>query len=234
MFGFNAQAKRLDETKGRYDLGLILAACGLAALGVIMVASSSIAIADGQHVGPFYYLIRHLVFLSLGIALCIVMMRTELAWFERHAFSLLLFSIILLLLVFVPGLGMRINGARRWIRLGIVGFQSVEAVKLLFIVYIASYLVRHESSVQGKLFGVVKPIGVAIVLVALLLAQPDRQRRAIDWRVRRHGVARRRAHAQPGLSGDSRDARARVGGADAGLSSQAANVVSQSLGTSVR
>jgi cell division protein FtsW len=173
MFGFNAQAKRLDETKGRYDLGLILAACGLAALGVIMVASSSIAIADGQHVGSFYYLIRHLVFLTLGVALCGVMMRTELSWFERNAFSLLLFSIILLLLVFVPGLGMRINGARRWIRLGFVGFQSVEAVKLLFIVYIASYLVRHESSVQGKLFGVVKPIGVAIVLVALLLAQPD-------------------------------------------------------------
>jgi cell division protein FtsW len=173
MFGFNIQAKRLDETKGRYDLGLILAACGLAALGVIMVASSSIAIADGQHVGSFYYLIRHLVFLTLGVALCGVMMRTELSWFERNAFSLLLFSIILLLLVFVPGLGMRINGARRWIRLGFVGFQSVEAVKLLFIVYIASYLVRHESSVQGKLFGVVKPIGVAIVLVALLLAQPD-------------------------------------------------------------
>ena len=173
MFGFNTQAKRIDETKGRYDLGLILAACGLASLGVIMVASSSIAIADGQHVGSFYYLIRHLVFLTLGVALCGVMMRTELSWFERNAFSLLLFSIILLLLVFVPGLGMRINGARRWIRLGFVGFQSVEAVKLLFIVYIASYLVRHESSVQGKLFGVVKPIGVAIVLVALLLAQPD-------------------------------------------------------------
>jgi len=173
MFGFNIQAKRLDETKGRYDLGLIVAACGLAALGVIMVSSSSIAIADGQHVGPFYYLIRHLVFLSLGVTLCIVMMRTELAWFERNAFSLLLFAIILLLLVFVPGLGMRINGARRWIRLGFVGFQSVEAVKLLFIIYIASYLVRHENSVHGKLFGVVKPIGVAVVLVVLLLAQPD-------------------------------------------------------------
>jgi cell division protein FtsW len=173
MFGFNKQAQRIDETKGRYDMGLILAACGLAGLGVIMVSSSSIAIADGQHVGSFYYLIRHLIFLTLGVSLCIVMMRTELAWFERNAFSLLLFAIILLLLVFVPGLGMRINGARRWIRLGFVGFQSVEAVKLLFIVYIASYLVRQESSVQGKLFGVIKPIGVAVVLVVLLLAQPD-------------------------------------------------------------
>ena len=112
MFGF-AQATRVEEGKGRYDLGLILAALALASLGVIMVASSSIAIADGQHVGPFYYLIRHAVFLTLGVALCSVMMRVELQWFERNAFVLLLFAVILLLLVFVPGLGMRINGARR-------------------------------------------------------------------------------------------------------------------------
>jgi len=173
MFGFGKQATRRDDSKGRYDLGLMLAAIALASLGVIMVGSSSIAIADGQHVGPFYYLIRHLVFLTLGVILCGVVMRIELDWFERHAFTLLLFAVILLLLVFVPGLGMRINGARRWIRLGIVGFQSVEAVKLLFIVYIASYLVRQRDSVQGRFFGVVKPLGMAVVMVALLLAQPD-------------------------------------------------------------
>jgi len=172
MFGF-AQATRIEEGKGRYDLGLILAALALASLGVIMVASSSIAIADGQHVGPFYYLIRHAVFLTLGLALCGAMMRMELQWFERHAFVLLLFAVILLLLVFVPGLGMRINGARRWIRLGIVGFQSAEAVKLLFIVFLASYLVRQRDNVQLRFFGVLKPLGVAVVLVGLLLLQPD-------------------------------------------------------------
>ena len=173
MFGLSAQAKRRDGSQGRYDLGLMLAAIALASLGVVMVGSSSIAIADGQNAGPFYYLIRHLVFLALGMGLCGVLMRVELDWFERNAFSLLLFSVILLLLVFVPGLGMRINGARRWIRLGIVGFQSVEAVKFLFIVYLASYLVRHRERVQGSLFGVVKPLGVATVLTALLLLQPD-------------------------------------------------------------
>jgi cell division protein FtsW len=172
MFGF-AQATRREEGKGRYDLGLILAALALASLGVVMVSSSSIAIADGQHVGPFYYLIRHAIFLALGIATCGAMMRIELASFERHAFVLLLFSVILLLLVFVPGIGMRINGARRWIRLGLVGFQSVEAVKLLFIVYLASYLVRQRDNVQLHLFGVIKPLGVAVILVALLLLQPD-------------------------------------------------------------
>jgi len=172
MFGF-AQATRVEEGKGRYDLGLILAALALASLGVIMVASSSIAIADGQHVGPFYYLIRHAVFLTLGVALCSVMMRVELQWFERNAFVLLLFAVILLLLVFVPGLGMRINGARRWIRLGIVGFQSAEAVKLLFIIFLASYLVRQRDNVQLRFFGVLKPLGVAVILVGLLLMQPD-------------------------------------------------------------
>src|SRR6516164_9694783 len=99
MDGLSAQARRRDELPGQFDLGLILAALALASLGLIMVASSSIAIADGQHVGPFYYLIRHAVFLLLGMTLCGVMMRVELEWFERNAFVLLLFSIILLLLV---------------------------------------------------------------------------------------------------------------------------------------
>ena len=173
------QALRRDELPGRYDLGIILAAAALASLGVIMVASSSIAIADGQHVGSFYYLTRHVVFLMLGISLGVVVTRIELDWFERNAFVLLLLAIILLLLVFVPGLGLRMNGARRWIRLGLLGFQSVEAVKLMFIVYLASYLVRHREAVQARLSSVIKPLGVAVILVALLLAQPDFGRAAL-------------------------------------------------------
>ena len=173
MDGMSTQARRRDELPGQFDVGLIVAAVALASLGVVMVASSSIAVADGQHVGPFYYLTRHVVFLTLGIGLGIAVTRIELEWFERNAFVLLLLSVILLLLVFVPGLGLRINGARRWIRLGIAGFQSVEAVKLMFIVYLASYLVRHRESVQARLFGIVKPLGVAAILVGLLLLQPD-------------------------------------------------------------
>jgi len=173
MFELNAQAMRRDELPGRFDLGVIVAAGALASLGVIMVASSSIAIADGQHVGPFYYLTRHCVFLALGICLGIVLTRIELAWFECNAFVLLLLAIIALLLVFVPGLGARVNGARRWIRVGLGTFQSVEAVKLMFIVYLASYLVRHRDNVQSRMFGVIKPLGIAFILVALLLLQPD-------------------------------------------------------------
>ncbi len=175
MFGMSAssQATRRGAPQGRYDTGVMLSAIGLASLGLIMVASSSISIADSQHVGPFYYLIRHLVFLSLGVSLACVIARVELERIERHAVFLLLVAFILLLLVFVPGIGMRINGARRWIHLGISGFQSVEMVKLILIVYLASYLVRHRESVHVSMIGVLKPLGIAGMLVVLLLAQPD-------------------------------------------------------------
>jgi cell division protein FtsW len=175
MLGFNdeSQATRLGEPKGRYDLSLILAAAALAAVGIVMVASSSIAVADGLHVGPFYYLTRHLVFLGLGVAACFVIARLELAWLERHAVLFLMVGFALLLLVFVPGIGLRVNGARRWIHLGISGFQSVEAMKLFVIVYLASYLVRHREKVQGSFFGVIKPLGLALLIAVMLLAQPD-------------------------------------------------------------
>ncbi|HNV07289.1 MAG: putative lipid II flippase FtsW [Dokdonella sp.] len=175
MFAFSAsnQAIRRGTPQGRYHLGVVLAAVMLATLGVIMVASSSIAIADNQNAKPFYYLFRHLVFLGLGLGLAILVARTELAKIEQHAFLLLLIGLILLLLVFVPGIGMRVNGARRWINVGISGFQSVELVKLILIVYLASYLVRHREGVQASMWGVCKPIGIAALLVGLLLMQPD-------------------------------------------------------------
>jgi cell division protein FtsW len=176
MFGFNdedSQATRRGEPKGRYDLGLILAAAALASVGVVMVASSSIAVAAGAHVGPFYFLARHLVFLGFGVVAALVIARIELAWLERHAVTFLMFGVVLLLLVFVPGIGLRVNGARRWIHLGVSGFQSVEAMKIFMIVYLASYLVRHRDKVQGSFFGVIKPLGVALVVAVLLLAQPD-------------------------------------------------------------
>lgn len=168
-----AQAKRRIDNKGHYDLGLILAAAALACLGIVMVASSSVAVASGQKVGEFHYLQRHLVFIALGLGLAIAVARTELEVLHRHAWILLLLAIAALLLVLVPGIGMRVNGARRWIHLGITGFQPVEAVKLILIAYMASYLIRHKDNVQLRLFGVIKPLAIAAGFVVLLLLQPD-------------------------------------------------------------
>jgi cell division protein FtsW len=175
MHGTNAssQATRRGAPEGRYDAGIVLAAIGLASLGLVMVASSSISIADNQQIGAFHYLTRHIVFLALGGALAFIVARTELALVERHAFLLLLLAFILLLLVFVPGIGMRVNGARRWINLGISGFQSVEMVKLILIVYLASYLVRHRDSVHVRLLGGCTPLAVAGHHVGVVMGQPE-------------------------------------------------------------
>jgi cell division protein FtsW len=167
------QAFRLDEIEGRYDRTIFGAAVALAALGLVMVASSSIAIAEGLDVGPFYFLTRHVMFLGIGIVLALALARIELKHVEKSSHLMLLLCFVLLALVFVPGLGKSVNGARRWINLGISGFQVVEAVKLMLIVWLASYLVRYREQVQQQWLGMLKPLGVAALLVGILLVQPD-------------------------------------------------------------
>jgi len=163
------QATRLDAIPGRFDPWLLGACIALAALGVVMVASSSIA----MNSNPFYFLTRHLMFLTGGVVLAGWAMRTELKTVEKHNQLLLLACFVLLGLVFVPGLGNSVNGARRWINLGIARFQTVEAVKVLYIVWLSSYLVRFRDEVNATWPAMLKPLGVAIGLVALLLLQPD-------------------------------------------------------------
>ena len=167
------QATRLDTIEGRFDPWLLGAAIALACVGVVMVASSSIAIGEGLDVGPFYFLTRHLVFLGVGCGLAVWMMRTELKMIESHNQLLLLACFALLLAVFVPGVGRTVNGARRWLNLGVSNFQAVEAVKLLYIVWLASYLVRFRDEVNATWKAMLKPLGVAVALVALLILQPD-------------------------------------------------------------
>ncbi|MEF3083805.1 putative lipid II flippase FtsW [Luteimonas sp. SMYT11W] len=167
------QATRIDDIVGRFDPWLVGIIVSIATLGVIMVASSSIAIGEDLDVGRYHFLTRHLMFLAIGLALAVTVMRTELKTVEKYDRFLLLGCVGLLLLVFVPGLGRSVNGAHRWIWLGVSNFQVVEAVKVIYIVWLASYLVRFRDDVNATWGAMLKPIGVAVVLVALLLLQPD-------------------------------------------------------------
>ncbi|HMH66903.1 MAG TPA: putative lipid II flippase FtsW [Pinirhizobacter sp.] len=168
-----SQARRRQGPRGHYDMLLMVAAILLVSMGLVMIASSSIAVADGANKGAFYFFKRHTLFISLGFLCAVVAARTELKTLEKHSFLLMLLAVIMLLAVFLPVLGMRINGARRWLNLFVTSFQPVEAVKLILVVYLASYLVRHRDGVEYKLFGVVKPLLVASFVIVLLLAQPD-------------------------------------------------------------
>ncbi|HEU0154276.1 MAG TPA: putative lipid II flippase FtsW [Arenimonas sp.] len=167
------QATRLDAITGRYDPVLLLLTLALVGLGVVMVASSSIAIAEGLSVGPFHFLIRHLVFLCVGGGLAWTLMRIELKIVEKYSHLLLALCFVMLLLVFLPGIGHTVNGAQRWLNLGVSKFQAVEAVKLMFIIWLASYLVRYRDEIAQQWMALIKPLAMAGIIVVLLLLQPD-------------------------------------------------------------
>ena len=167
------QALRFDELDGRFDAWLLCIALALTGLGVVMVASASMPYAMSSGYSPFHYLTRHLIFLAMGIAIGLVLTRVEMKRIEQHSQFLLLLCFIGLIAVFLPGIGKTVNGARRWLNLGISNFQMVEAVKLMLIIWLASYLVRHRDAIGDSWKALLKPLMVAGGLVGLLLIQPD-------------------------------------------------------------
>ena len=171
-FDTTRQATRVDDIGGRFDPWLLGATIALACLGVVMVGSAAIA-GGGVDAPPWYFLSRHLMFLAVGVVLAAIAMRTELKFIEQFNQWLLLACFGLLALVFVPGLGSSVNGAQRWINLGLSKFQVVEAVKVLYLIWLASYLKRYNEDVAQTWAAMLKPVGVVGALVLMLLLQPD-------------------------------------------------------------
>lgn len=157
----------------RPDSWILIPALLLLAVGIVMVGSASIAIAEGQGVASYHYLFRHLLYIGLGVALALSLRVIPMVFLERISRPLLALSVLLLLLVFVPGLGHTVNGSTRWLRLGLLNFQAVEAVKLMVIIYLAGYLSRKAQYVQTRFFDTLKPLIFAGLLSLLLLLQPD-------------------------------------------------------------
>ena len=169
------QAYRLGEVRRHVPLDpwLLIPSVLLASLGLVMVGSASLAIAEGQGVGPSHYLLRHAVFLSLGILSAFSFRIISTAHLQRISQPMMLLGAFLLCLVFVPGLGVSVNGSRRWISLGVANFQVIEAVKLMLIIYMAGYLVRRTDLVKVRFFDTFKPLLVAGLYMLILLLQPD-------------------------------------------------------------
>lgn len=158
---------------GGLDQGLLLAVGILLVLGVVMVGSASTSIAERQTGEAFYYLWRQLVYLGIGLAAATAVYFLPLRLWQAAGPWLILVSILMLLMVFIPGLGREVNGSLRWLRLGPVNVQVSEFVKLFVILYLAGYLVRHREAVQTSMGGFLRPLALLLILAVLLLLQPD-------------------------------------------------------------
>lgn len=171
----SSQARHAGVTRPAValDSWVLIPALLLMALGLVMVGSASISIAESQNVSVYYYLVRHCMYIALGIGLALSFRIIPIDFLERISRPMMLLSALALLLVFIPGIGSTVNGSSRWVRLGPVSFQAVEAVKVMAIIYVAGYLARKADRVHRNFFDTLKPLIFAGVLSGILLAQPD-------------------------------------------------------------
>jgi cell division protein FtsW len=159
-----------------FDQALIWVTVALLALGLVMVYSASVALPDNPRFArytPTHFLTRQLTFIVLGGMAALATVQVPISVWEKWAPWLFVTALLSLVVVLVPHVGKGVNGARRWIPLGILNFQPSEWAKLAMAMYAASYMVR-KMDVKENFFRAVTPMAVALGVVGLLLlAEPD-------------------------------------------------------------
>lgn len=154
-------------------INLITVSIVLVCIGIIMIYSSSSIYAWEKYGDSFYFLKRHLVFLSVGILFTFLAMVVDYRLLRKHARLLLWIAFGLLILVLIPGLGREISGARRWFRFKFISFQPSEFVNLAVIIYLADFICRKGDQIKTLFKGFIPPICVLGAVSVLILLQPD-------------------------------------------------------------
>lgn len=170
-----AWPQALDIPKGQMPIDpyLALSALALTLTGFVMIASASMDVAARDFGSPTFFMMRHGFFVVLAFITVAVISRIPLSLWERYSVLLLLVGIILLALVFLPGVGREVNGSRRWISMGFFNLQTSEIAKICMVLFMSGYLVRRLDEVRSSWFGVIKPALPLALYVLLLIVQPD-------------------------------------------------------------
>ncbi|CAN7470475.1 putative lipid II flippase FtsW [Polaromonas sp. LjRoot131] len=159
-----------------FDQALLWVTVALLMWGLVMVYSASVAMPDNPKFARYahtHFVTRHIVSLVVAFIVAVLAFQVPLATWEKLAPWLFVISLLLLILVLVPFIGKGVNGARRWISIGIMNFQPSELAKFAVLLYAADYMVR-KMEVKERFFRAVMPMAIAIAIVGLLLlAEPD-------------------------------------------------------------
>ncbi|WP_284207139.1 cell division protein FtsW [Thalassotalea eurytherma] len=154
-----------------FDRQYLLLAVAMYTIGLIMVASSSMPVAERLFDNPFHFVVRHGVYICLSIFIGALALMVPMSEWQKYSGYMLLAAIVLLVVVLVAG--RTVNGSQRWIVLGPITIQAAEPAKLFFFAYLAAYLVRRREEVMENIKGFAKPLIVFGLLAFLLLMQPD-------------------------------------------------------------
>ena len=158
------------------DLSLLWTVVLLLAIGLVMVYSASIAMAEAEKMTGYrmhYFLQRHAIFLLLGVSAALVAYQVPIAIWQKFAPALFILGGFLLVIVLIPGIGKVVNGSRRWISLVFMTMQPSELMKLFAVLYAADYTVRKAAFMQDFKKGFLPMLSVMVFMAALLLREPD-------------------------------------------------------------
>ncbi|WP_370625956.1 putative lipid II flippase FtsW [Polynucleobacter sp. 73C-SIWE] len=177
--GLRDAVSGVEQTRSRmmeYDQLLVWAVLSLMLIGLVMVYSASITLADGPKYANYssnFFLIRHMISLVIAIGVGIWVFKIPTKVWDRYSPLIFGFTVLLLIAVLIPGVGKGVNGARRWIPLGLMNFQPSELMKFAAIIFAASYTVQRQEYLHSFVKGML-PMGIAVALVGgLLMAEPD-------------------------------------------------------------
>jgi cell division protein FtsW len=155
------------------DAPLLTAAFALCAWGLVMVASASVAVSEKLTGAPLYFFYKQLAFIVLGLGSCVAAFAVPMAVWERSGYLLLIFALVLLVMVLIPGVGVDVNGSRRWLSLGVVRMQASEPARLALLIYLSGYIVRRQADLQNSFWGLIKPFLPLCLAAGLMLLEPD-------------------------------------------------------------
>ncbi len=161
------------EIRQGIDNSILLLAICLTCLGVVMVFSSSSIMAVRDYGDSLHFLKRQGVFALFGFAVMAVLMRVDLELLRKAAWPILIFCVLLLIAVLIPGVGKKVGGANRWIQMAGFTFQPAEFVKLGLVIFMAFSLARKQDKIKSFRVGFLPYMLILSVLLCLLLAQPD-------------------------------------------------------------
>jgi cell division protein FtsW len=177
--GLRDAVSGVEQTRSRmmdYDQLLVWAVLSLMLIGLVMVYSASITLADGPKYANYssnFFLIRHVISLVIAIGVGIWAFKIPTKVWDRYSPVIFGFTVLLLIAVLIPGVGKGVNGAKRWIPLGLMNFQPSELMKFAAVIFAASYTVQRQEYLHSFVKGML-PMGIAVALVGgLLMAEPD-------------------------------------------------------------
>lgn len=168
-----AQLSKLISTDIYYDKALVFAGVALIVIGYLMVSSASLHLGVRLTGNVFHYPLRQLIHIGLGLGLGFLVYQVPMDVWEKAGPSLFVVGLFFLLIVLIPGLGVKVNGSMRWLSVAGVRIQVSELVKLIVVIYMASFVTRHHDFVKESAYGLLRPLLLLSSACGLLLLEPD-------------------------------------------------------------